>query len=393
MCLSANTRSTVTDVCPTKMININNYFNELLAQRRAINLTLLSTQKNLNDNTQALVTCIDLLNDAPPSQPHLLTATTATQVMALLEASLTKDDEESIYQAADVMVILQLMALVNWPKNSSHYPDLVWRLYQHTDVRIQQLAPHFCLYLGQQFAVVEFPLDPRHEVALFNQHLLYLYYQRGLSDALVQQFRHLPGLAELSLLYLDVLTYKGRNFIQIVQQFTRLQYMGTHLFEIFITSLPELEASKLVNMLSATESHTPYVIEVMALSGYSKFIPYLARYMLSAENAAAAFTAIRLLLGQKLDYFMPLDVQFDSDEQAQIQHLQYYAAKLLDAWQNQAVDFSHTQMLDGQAVTMANIDNIIQGGSRLHRKLALLHRMRLKPNLFTPHFDMLEWRI
>lgn len=375
------------------MININNYFNDLLAQRRAINLTLLSTQKNLHDNTQALATCIALLNDVQQPQQHLLTATTAENVVAMLVESLANGPQEGLIQEADLIVVLQLAALAHWPKQSPQYTELVSRLYQHTDQRIQSLAPRFCLYQGQRFAYIDFPLAPGEEQCLFNQHLLYLYYQQALSDAMVRHYKHMPELTTLSGLYLDVLNYQGSNFIQIVQQFIEHDYMGSHLFEIFVTSLPELGASKLVNMLSANESHTPHIIQAMALSCYSKFLPYLASYMLTPGHGAAAFTAMRLLLGEKLDYFMPLEVLFDSDEQALEQHWQYYGAKLLDLWQTKAVELTHNQMLDGQPVTLANIDNIIQGTSRQHRKLGLLHRMRLKPNLFTPHFDMLEWHI
>ncbi|WP_394203305.1 hypothetical protein [Shewanella waksmanii] len=356
-----------------------------------MNLSLLSTQKNLDDNTQALATCVELLNDVPNNEQHILAAKTAEQLVVYLGDSDNKLTKELDYEQADLQIILQLVALANWPTNSPQFSELIHRLYQSELPELTCLAPRCCLFLGQHFAPVEFPLALAQQPVLFNQHLLYRFYHRCLSESDIQAYRQQFSLSPLTELYLDVLSYRGQNFIKIVRKFIELEYMDSHLFEVFVTSLPELEASKLVNMLSGEERHIAFVIKTMALTGYCKFIPYLARYMMTVEQGQAAFIAIRLILGSKLDHFIPLEVQFDSDEQALPQHWQYYGAKLLDAWQTQSVDLIHNQLLDGQTITMANIDNIIITTSRHHRKYALLHRKRLKPNLFTPHFDMLEW--
>ena len=123
------------------------------------------------------------------------------------------------------------------------------------DSNIQVLASQLCLFLSTnslQNLVISF--SPTEYETLHNQCLLSLYYSKHLVPYLNSQHFSLSKLSPLNNLYLNVLTVNNVSCYEILNQFIELEYLDSHLFEIFIMSLNEKEVTQVINKMSAIKT-------------------------------------------------------------------------------------------------------------------------------------------
>ena len=146
----------------------------------------------------------------------------------------------------------------------------------------------------------------------------------------------------------------------------------TDIFKIYILSLDEIQLTNLINDLSKDEDNYPLLIAVMGVSGFIKYVPFLAKALFNKAVAKAAFDYLKLMLGDKLAAFMPLALQFESNEQQQYKSLHYYGAKILHLWSQRNTDDYPDKMLSGVAINQKNLNVISTTHSLRHKKHALL---------------------
>ncbi|WDE13897.1 hypothetical protein [Thalassomonas haliotis] len=433
------------------------YLGELLAQRRVINQTFYSYKQNLDENNRALAACLRLLKKAKSNgteekaQLMLFQAKNAAELVEAIR-------ENTRFKADDLLLLLQLML----SRQQGAAADVIRALVQCKEHTLQLLAGQ--LHLARVTTNGQEPLSPsflsvlaKDNVAACHVFLLAGYYHNtlmktlsiavnnGENQALVDDSEwesYIENQPPLSRLYLRVLltatmsqvaiskvANKAENTpLVLLEQFVEHAYLSSHLFEIFIVSLDEISLTRVINRLStwlddasapecldedgSKQNRQEPLIFAMALSGYSKFIPFLARYLQKPDYSQQAFTALRLILGDKLDQFIPLAIQFASDEEQRLTDLSYYGAKILGGWQqlltmNPAAEKLQAgqeigleqqteqvpvqegipaRLFNGLPITLDNLETIIAQGSLLHRRYASLHHKALAPQQSVSHY-------
>ena len=426
------------------------YLMELLAQRRVISQNFHSCKKNLDDNTRALMACLCLLRKTKSNgqeasiQRTLFLVKNAAELVEAIR-------ENTDFVPDDLLLLLQLILY----RQQSLTDEVIRSLGQSADPALQLMAAELALRVGENtgknlYLSSGLSAFVKDNFAAYHVCLLGEYYQNTLREAVSSAVN--PGESEawqdistleayivsqtpLSRLYLRVLltaadstqafitTTAGRREYEpqlLLRQFIEHEYLNSHLFEIFIVSLDEAALTRVINYLSTrqeelaadqaqeqSEKKSPaeHLMFVMALSGYSKFIPFLARYLQQPAYRQQAFTALRLLLGNKLDLFIPLAIQFASDEEQRLTDLGYYGAKILATWQQmltvnqmpaglqagqEAVQGQQTEqetgqkgvpprLFDGLPLTLENIERVLIQGSLLHYRYARLYQKVLAP--------------
>jgi len=312
-------------------------FKELLAQRRLMMSTFYSFKVNIDENTKQLLFYMSLLSKQKSMPNCLFTAANASEVFNFIQS-------EHGYNNEDLLCALQLKLHLD---KELHNPLFV-SLMSSQDSNIQVLASQLCLFLSTnslQNLVISF--SPTEYETLHNQCLLSLYYSKHLVPYLNSQHFSLSKLSPLNNLYLNVLTVNNVSCYEILNQFIELEYLDSHLFEIFIMSLNETEVTQVINKMSADDNLIAVVIKSMSYSGYRKFTPFLGHFLQDPDNAINAFNGLKLMLGEKLDQLIPLEIQLESEENKRIKALSYYGAKVISAWKNNHEIFLATQMLNG----------------------------------------------
>lgn len=353
-------------------------FKELLAQRRQMLSAFYSFKQNVDDNTKQLLLYMSLLSKQKPAENCLFTATTAGEIFNFIQ-------NDHGYNNADLLCALQLKLHLN---KELHKPLFV-SLMSSKESNIQALASELCLFLSTnslQNLVISF--CPSEYELLHNQCLLSLYYHQQLVAYINSAHFSLNKLSVLNKLYLAVLANNNMNCYEVLNQFIELNYVDSHLFEIFIISLDETEVTKVINKMSADDNLISVVIKSMSCSGYRKFILFLGHFLHDPKNTLFAFNGLKLMLGDKLDQLIPLDVQLDSNEAQRTKALSYYGAKIISAWNNNNDIFSATQMINGMKIGRATIENTLQNGSQQHRYFANIHHV-IKSGQRVNHFNAL----
>jgi len=353
-------------------------FKELLAQRSKMLSTFYSFKANIDQNTKQLLLYMTLLSKQKPSENCLFTATTAGEVFSFIQS-------EHGYNNADLLCAIQLKLHLN---KELHKPLFV-SLMSSQDSNIQALAPQLCLFLSTnalQNLVISF--SPKKHEALHNQCLLNLYYHKHLVSYLNSEHFSIDKLSPLNKLYLSVLTNNNISCNDVLDKFIELKQVGSHLFEIFIISLNEIEVTQVINKMSADDDLISTVIKSMSYSGYRKFTPFLGHFLQDPKNTLFAFNGLKLMLGDKLDQIIPLGIQLDSDEKQQIKALSLYGAKIISAWKKNHAIFEPAQMINGEKISQGTIEEILHNGSQLHRYFANIHYV-IKSEERVNHFNAL----
>ncbi|WP_426357554.1 hypothetical protein ACPUVO_13985 [Pseudocolwellia sp. HL-MZ19] len=340
-------------------------FKELLAQRSIMLSTFYSFKMNLDENTKQLFLYMSLLSKQKSTENCLFTATNAVDLFNFIQS-------EHGYNNADLLCALQLKLHLN---KELHQPLFV-SLMSSQDASIQALASQLCLFLSTnslQNLVISF--CPSEYETLHNQCLLSLYYHKHLVSYLNSEHFSLSKLSPLNKLYLSVLSNNSLSCHDVLSQFIALKYIDSHLFEIFIISLNEAEVTQVINKMSAEDDLISVVIKTMSYSGYRKFTPFLGHFLQVPKNTLHAFNGLKLMLGDKLDQLIPLEIQLESNEEQRTKSLSYYGAKVISAWKNNNDIFAPTQMINGMNIEEETINYILQNGSQQHRYFANIHHV------------------
>jgi len=414
------------------------YLRELLAQRQILTQSFFSYKHNLDGNTRSIKACLRLLKKASGGGLE------EKKQLAFFQTENADELVSAIHQACtfkpdDILLLLQLILSAK-PALTAGVVD---KLGQSQVPALQFLSAQLILTLGGnngQGADLHIFLRIADKGSYSAYHLILLagYYHNILGQVLAavineapdEVFQNPPGLEyyiagqpPLSQLYLKVLFSAGKDkalkegdCLLLLKLFIECEYLSSHLFEIFILSLGEESLTRVINQLSSALEQSPDSVDrqqgcrqpleeslifAMALSGYSKFIPFLARYLQSPIYKEQAFTGLRLLLGDKLDLFIPPAIQFNSDEAQRLTDLSYYGAKILGCWQSvlttgglsehqqeqtkQKAEIS-PRLFNGLPPTVENIESILLHGSLVHRRYACLHKRILIPEQACPHY-------
>jgi hypothetical protein len=337
------------------MLARQDYMDELLAQRAQFIDTFYAVKANADESRTRLIACARLL--VKKEHPFFFCADfKAALDVLLLDTQMTK---------AQQLLMLQLYAVIH--QNPQEIVDLV---YKSSSVELQNSAPLLALLMG----VDDDLLLVNHPETVVNNHLISAFYRHKWS--LLSEFSvlYFPTATPLTQLYLKVLVDNKSLSKELITDFIHCDYLHSHLFELYIVRLDERQVTAIVNYLSSDEDNASLIIKVMALSGYSKFIPFLARYLQRKEHTLAAHHALRILLGESLDNFMPDAIQFAAEKMQRIQDFTYYGAKILHYWDSTLLPSVAARILSGQAITPENLATIWLDGSQAHRRVAALHQ-------------------
>ncbi|WP_028865912.1 hypothetical protein [Psychromonas aquimarina] len=343
------------------------YMNELLAQRAQFINTFYALKSNADDSRARLIACARLL--AKKQHPFFSCSDIQTALSALQQ-----DAEMSETQC---LLMLQLYALIHQNPQA-----VVEHLYQMNCQSLQSIAPLFALSMHIENCV----LQASHSEALLNNQLTACFYRRQWSVLSDFSKQHFQDVSALSQLYLTVLTNSTSLSSELAADFITCNCLHSRLFELYVVMLDERQLTEVVNHLSSDENNTALIINVMALSGYSKFIPFLARYLQSKAFTLDAHHALRILMGPSLDSLIPDAIQFESEEEQRIQNFTYYGAKILHYWDEALIPSLGERILAGLAVTPENLDKIWVNGSQIHRRTASLHRASLTDDNSAPYY-------
>ncbi len=400
---------------------------QLMAQRKVLLCNFCCYKQNNINHTQRLLTLVRLI--AQGNNSCLIGAQNTADILGYLRTE-NNDDKE------DAVLILSLKLMVTPSLQCVVFPALL----QSEHIWLQVLAFKVARLLGDNltftfelihqahFVKPLFSRDIELEALLLPHVLWHLYYRKTLNDYLatfVPRYKTLQAkeaslnnLSALSWLYIEVLSDTGTRVEDIVAQFIAQDYLASSLFELYVTSLNEHEVTQLINQLSADNALIPTVIHAMALSGYTKFIPFLAQYLQQPCFVFDAFDALKILLGDVLDTIIPLHVQFKSEDEERATDLAYYGAKILNAWQQRlpllALVFKQKtapegsegahehpepltgeveqarQILNGEKLTDVMNNTLLCTGSQKHRYVAMLHQQHLSLAPYVHHAYALE---
>jgi len=338
--------------------------NELFAQRKQFIHSFHAVKSNVEQNSLHLHACaLTLVKEGDPFF-SCDDVDTALQV-------LTKEKELTITQC---LLMLQL-----YNKLHQRPKVLLASLYQSNYQLIVNTAPLFSLLVG----IEDDELNIKSDEVILNQQLLNCLYRR--ESEVIQQFyeRHFTQCSPLTQLYLNVLHHQTPVNVSLISDFIYLEQLTTTLFELYIVklSLTELQESIALvadsNLLTALDK-SQLIMKIMALSGYADFIPSIARYLQKKDDAFNAHFALRVLLGDKLNEFIPEGIQFNNDEAQKLSDLPYYGAKILHHWEISLQSTLPLRLLDGRSINDNSLKYIEQHSSQIHRRIANLHRVQSK---------------
>lgn len=343
------------------MQTLKNHMKLLFAQREQFIHSFHAVNVNVEENTTRLLACARLLMK---NQSPFFSCTNINQALIALVQS-----KELV--KTDYMLKLQLYARVQ-----GNAFEVLLGLYRSDNEILKNSAPLFGL-LTQSEDTAEAAID--NEPLLRKQLVSYFYrqeYNRITDIANIQK----NAYTSLTRLYITVLSDKVVLSPTLLNDFIACHYLQMPLFELYIIRLDEASLTSVVNQLSTNEGNVDLLIKLMALSGYSKFIPFLARYLQNKRYAVDAHHALRILLGNKLDTLIPDYIQFSSKEEQLVDDLCYYGAKILHHWNESLFPSLGARLLSGLPVNKENLDLLLKSGSQAHRRVAALHQTQFPNN-------------
>jgi len=338
-----------------------NLLTELLAQRQQFITADYAYKSNVDKNRLQLLACARSLakkNHAFFAEAHPKTALLALQ-------------QDKSFSPNQQFLLLQLYATIH--NNAGII--LEW-LYQDKESELHPLASKLALIMK----VDDLPLSVGYSEPTLNNQLLTCYYRQQWSTLhRVQMSDH--NVSSLSQLYIAVLQENLLSDIELTTDFITLDYINSELFELYVVRLSFEQVKKVIELLSIDKHNTKLIIKVMALSGYSQFIPLLARYLQDKNFTADAYNSLNILLGEQLALIIPDKVQSNSDQSERIEDLTYYGAKILHLYDSSLIDSLAPRILKGKSITEGQLAHVFQFGSQGHRRVASLHVTHCKTRL------------
>jgi hypothetical protein len=374
---------------------------QLIAQRKILSFNFCCYKESFVDNTQKLVTVAHLIH-AQNNNFCILSAQNTKQIIEHIQAEHQNKEQ---YNEHELALVLALKLIIK-PQLQG---ELLTIMLTSEQIYLQSLSLAVVKVLGDNliFAIDfinEFTLpiygvsadetnEKSPQQAFIQKALFTLHYSKKLTAYLNSELPEYKdydnriasseSLSAINWLTIDVLSDNKQDVQKITTTFIQQEYLNSHLFDVFITSLNEFEVTQVVNQLSVDDTHIPYIIHAMALSGYIKFIPFLAQYLQQANFVSDAYQALRIMLGSKLDRLIPLNIQFNSEIDERKKDLPYYGAKILNAWQQRmpSIGFTFEQpdnkrLLNGLELSIQAIEHVAISGSQWHRYVAMLHQQQ-----------------
>lgn len=347
------------------------YLLELIHQREQFSDSFCSFKQNMDDNGNRLLACARLLGADPD---HFFSKKDPLLALDLFE------------EYKDLSNNQQLLLLQVYAKIHNNFTSLLSNLQESPDLNIQLLGDELMLIKGHKGLLKKFSANSER----LQKQLLYCFY--------TDQYEHVLKFVEsedwedtpVNKLYFNLLFSDTQLQSNLLLLFIDLELLESHLFELFIVSLNEKTLTEVVNKLSADDEHVKLIIKVMSLSGYTKFIPFLARYLQDEEHTLFAYYSLRILLGDKLDELIPCDIQFDSDKEKQKNNLAYYGAKMLHYWDSDFLKVFGPCILSGENLTSINIINIYNSASQAHRRVASINQIMVNVDDGIPYYSKAE---
>lgn len=337
------------------------YMVKLFAQREHFINTFYASKQNVLDNRNRLIACAYQLSKQQHPVFSTLDVNAAVSVLV---------NDKTYSQQLSLLTLQQYIHIYN---NAERVLDA---LYHHSDSSLLVIAPKLALIKH----IEDHSLSALHNEVLLNNQLLVRYYRQQFDQLSAFSNAHRDEVSSLTRLYLQVLNSTPTLNTLLLDDFITKDYLDSELFELYVVSLPEEALFALVNQLSADASHIDLIIKVMGLSGFSRFIPFLARYLQDKNQTLNAHHALRILLGDKLDSLIPHYIQFNSDEKQRIEDLSYYGAKILHHWDESLLPNVGSQLLSGLPINNDNLDFILNASSQVHRRVAALHKTQFPNN-------------
>ncbi|MCK5817974.1 MAG: hypothetical protein KAH18_01730 [Psychromonas sp.] len=332
------------------------YLFELMSQRKQFSNGFCSFKQNMDDNSNRLLACARLLRADPD---HFF-----SKKNPLLALDLFKVYEELSNNQ-------QLLLLQVYAKIHNNFTSLLSNLQESPDPKMQLLGDELMLIKGNKGLLKKFSgTSNRLQIQL-----LYCFYTDQYENVLKLVESEDWEATPVNKLYFNLLFSDTQLQSDLLLLFIDLELLESHLFELFIVALNEKTVTEVVNKLSADDEHVKLIIRVMSLSGYTKFIPFLARYLQDEKYTLCAYHSLRILLGDKLDELIPSDIQFDSDQEKQKSNLAYYGAKMLHYWDSDFLKVFGPCILSGKNRTPLNILNIYKSASQAHRRVASINQI------------------
>ncbi len=347
------------------------YLFELMSQRKKFSNAFYAFKQNMDDNSSRLLGCARLLQ---LDQAHFF-----SQEDSLLALDIFKEYKE-------LSINYQLLLLQLYAKIHNNFSSLLVNLQESPDPKIRLLSDELILIKGNRGLLPKFSSNSER----LQWQLIYCFY--------ADQYEYVLEFVEgadwqdtpINNLYFDLLFSDAHLTSDVLQLFIDLKLLDSHLFELFIVALDEKTLTEVVNKLASDDKYIKLVIKVMYLSGYSKFIPFLASYLQDTKYTLDAYQALRILMGNKLDELIPSDIQFDSDENKQKENLGYYGAKMLHYWDEDFLKLLGPRILSGKAITATNIKSVFKNASQVHRRVASINQIMLSVDDGIPYYSKAE---
>ncbi|WP_137297359.1 hypothetical protein [Psychromonas sp. SP041] len=336
---------------------------ELLAQREQYINADYAYKSNVDKNRLQLLACARLL--AKKNHAFFAEAQPKTALLAL--------QQDNSYSINQLFLLLQLNATIH---NNAGL-TLEW-LYQCETSEFHPLASKFALLMK----VDDLPLSLEHSELTLNNQLLTCYYRQQWPTLHRFQISN-NKVSSLTQLYIAVLQETLQNESQLttdfITDFIKLDYLNSELFELYVVRLSVEQIGKVVELLSVDTQHTKLIIKVMALSGYSQFIPLLARYLQDKNYTEDAYKSLNILLGDQLALIIPDKVESNSNQSERIEDLTYYGAKILHLYESSLINSLGSRILMGQSISERHLAHVFHFGSQVHRRVASLHFTHQEP--------------
>lgn len=341
---------------------------ELLAKREQFITTDYAFKSNVDKNRLQLLACARLL--AKQHHPFFGEAQLNTALLVL--------QQDKSYSINQRFLQLQLYAVIH-----DNAALIVKWLYQDETSEFHPLASKLALIMK----VDDAPLSVEYSQATFNNQLLTCYYRQQWSTLhhLQMANHNLPPLTQLYVAVTqESLPNESEQVIEcmtsFVTDFIKLNYLNSELFELYVVGLSVKQVEKVIELLSVDTQQTSLIIKVMALSGYSQFIPQLARYLQDKNYTAEAYVSLNILLGEQLALIIPDKVESNSDQSERIEDLIYYGAKILHIYESSLIDLLGSRILMGQSINERKLEYVFHFGSQVHRRVASLHLTHQRPH-------------
>lgn len=331
----------------------------LLQQRKAFSQSFYAYSINMQDNSGRILALVSLLNNEQENEISVFNCEKVTELVTLIS------EYYRCYDKWQWVFILQILC-----QDNVDAQQLVEQLIQQPEVDLQTLAFELLLTINKPL-IVSFPAKSTALLPLYFTWLFYQGEQATINNIQLSQGKDRNNEA---VLYKTVLSGIEVDELSLIEDFISLTLLESHLFKLFIVRLNEFTVTQVVNQLATDKDNIKLIIEVMALSGYSKFIPFICRFLQDTNLYLTAYNALRLLLNDKLDHYIPLAVQLSTDQQQRQKAFKAYGEVMLAKWASELSPNLPQRVLAGGAINDVNLEKVWLNGSQAHRQVAALYQ-------------------